>query len=64
MRQRTEEAREERQKISAKFRNYQTGMSDDDQSEVDKSDAHTWKEEIKQDPYIDEAKNIIVDMKR
>ena len=69
MRQRMEEIREEREKPSTKFRNSQTGMSDDNQSEVDtkdakKNDVQDWKEQIKQDPYIGEAKNIIVDMKR
>jgi carboxyl-terminal processing protease len=69
MRQRMEEIREEREKLSAQFRNYQTGFSDDNQSEVETNDAKNtnapdWKEQIKQDPYIGEAKDIILDMKR
>ena len=35
MRQKIEEAREERKKLNAQFRNYQTGLYDDEQSETD-----------------------------
>jgi carboxyl-terminal processing protease len=66
MRKKMEEARLERAKVGAQYRKYQ-GLGDDEQSEMDgkdakKDDVTDWKEEIKQDPYIGEAKNIIVDM--
>ncbi len=69
MRQKIEEAREERKKLSGQFRSYQTGLYDDEQSETDgkgmrKDNISNWKEQIKQDPYVGEAKNIIVDMER
>jgi carboxyl-terminal processing protease len=67
MRLKMEEARKERKKISAQFQKYQTGQDDDEQSETDgkgmKKDVPNWKEQLKQDPYVGEAKNIIIDMK-
>ena len=67
IRQKMEEARRERKRVGAHFQKYQEGMGDDDQSEIDGKDAKKyevpdWKEEIKKDPYIGEAKNIIIDM--
>ncbi len=67
MRQKMEEARQERKKVGAQYRKYQGVMDEDEPSETDgkgtkKDDAPNWKEEIKQDPYIGEAKNIIIDM--
>ena len=67
MRQKMEEARQERKKVGDQYRKYQEGMGDDDQSEMDgkgvkKDEVPDWKEEIKKDPYISEAKNIIIDM--
>ena len=63
-----EVAREERKKLSTLFPGYQTGQYDDEQSESDgkevKKDVPNWKEQIQQDPYVGEAKNIIVDMNR
>ena len=68
MRQSIEEAREERKILNTLYRNYPTGLYDDEQSETDgksmKNDALNWKERIKQDPYVGEAKKIIVDMGR
>ncbi len=67
MRQKMEEVRQERKKVGDQYRKYQEGMGDDDQSEMDgkgakKDEVPDWKEEIKKDPYISEAKNIIIDM--
>ena len=69
MRQMIEEAGEERKKISSQFQNHQTRLYDDqlettDGNNVKKDDVLSWKEELKQDPYVGEAKNIIIDMKR
>lgn len=69
MRQRMDEAREERKKISAQFRNHQTMLYDDqlqttDEKDTKKDDVLSWQEELVQDPYVGEAKNIIVDMNR
>ena len=69
MRQKFEEARVERKKLSARLGDYKTGLGDDDQSETDgkktkKDNVPNWEEQIKQDPYIGEAKSIIVDMER
>ena len=70
MRQRIEEAREERKKFSAQFRNHQTKLYDDqleitdEKKDTPKDDILRWKEELNQDPYVGEAKNIIVDMNR
>jgi carboxyl-terminal processing protease len=68
MRKRMEQARQEREKVGAQFRKYQ-GLGSDDQSDIEGKDAKKdgasdWREEIKQDPYIGEAKNIIVDMEK
>ncbi len=69
MRQRFEETRMERKKLSALLPNYKTGLGDDDQAEAEgkdtkKSSIPDWKEQIKRDPYVGEAKHIIVDMAR
>ena len=68
MRQKVEGAREEQEKLSAQFRAYQTGLYDDEQFDIDekdmKKDVPNWQEQIQQDPYVGEAKNIIVDMNR
>ena len=69
MRRKIEEARAERKKLSALMPNYKTGLGDDDQSEIEgnntkKNNVPDWKEQIKQDPYVGEAKSIIVDMER
>ena len=70
VRQRMEEAHEERKSLSGQFRNSQTGLYDDEQlpttdgKDMKKDDVLSWKEELKQDPYVGEAINIIVDMKR
>ncbi len=68
MRQRMEEVREERKRLSAQFGGGQTGLGDDEQPEtsedVKKGGIPDWKEKLKQDPYVREAKNIIVDMQR
>ena len=69
MRQKIEEAREERKKLSFQFQNHQTRLYDDqldtaDGKDATKDDVLSWKEELKQDPYVGEAKNIIVDMIR
>jgi carboxyl-terminal processing protease len=66
MRQKMEESRLERNKVDAKYRKYQ-GMNDEEHSEIDgkttkKDEVSDWREDIKQDPYISEAKNIIVDI--
>jgi carboxyl-terminal processing protease len=68
MRQMIEEAREERNKISAQFRNHQTKLYDDqlettDEKDTPQDDILRWKEELAQDPYVGEAMNIIGDMK-
>jgi len=67
MRLKIEETREERKKLSAQFQNYQAGLDDDEQVETDgtgmKKDVPNWKEQLKLDPYVGEAKNIIIDMK-
>jgi carboxyl-terminal processing protease len=67
MAKRIEEDRKEREKFGTKFRKYQERMmgverSDLGEKEGKKDEAPNWREEIKQDPYINEAKNIIVDM--
>ena len=64
MRQQVEVAREERKKLSTLFPGYKTSLYDDEQSDGKevKKDVPNWKELIKQDPYLSEAKNIIVDM--
>ena len=69
MRQQIEEERAEQKKLSAQFRNYQTGLYDEEEMKSDgegvkKDNVPDWKEQIKQDPYVGEAKNIIVDMER
>ena len=69
MRQKMDEARQERKKISAQFRKYQPGLYDDEQTDSDgksvkKDEAHDWKEDIKKDPYIGEAEHIIIDMEK
>ncbi|MBU1565531.1 MAG: carboxy terminal-processing peptidase, partial [Proteobacteria bacterium] len=68
MRQKIEEARKERKKFNALFQNNQTRLYDDqlettDGNDSKKDDVLSWKEELLQDPYVGEAKNIIVDMK-
>ena len=65
MRQKVEEAREERKRFSALFRNYRTGVDGDEQPGVGEEVKPTdWQEQIKQDPFIGEAKKIIVDMRK
>ena len=69
MRQKMKEAREERKKFSAEFRNRQTGLYDDqletsDEKDTVKNDALNWQEGLKRDPYVGEASNILVDMNR
>jgi carboxyl-terminal processing protease len=68
MRKKMEQARVEREKVGAQYRKYQ-GLEDDEPSDMDrkdmkKGDIPDWKEEIKQDPYIGEARHIIVDMEK
>ncbi|MFH0780591.1 MAG: carboxy terminal-processing peptidase [Pseudomonadota bacterium] len=67
MRQKAEEVREERKKFSAQFRNHQTRLYDDSLENTDEKDGKQdeglrWIEELNQDPYVGEAKNIIADM--
>lgn len=71
MRKKMEEAREERKKFSAQFKNQQTKLYDDQLETADEKesankngDAANWKEGLIQDPYLGEAENIIVDMNR
>jgi len=68
MRQSVEAAREERKILNKQFRNDQTGLFDDEQSVTYEKGMNKelpyWKELIKQDPYVEEAKNIIADMGR
>ena len=70
VRQKNEEAGEERKSLSGQFRNSQTSLYDDEQvpatggKDMGKDDILSWKEELKQDPYVGEAINIIVDMTR
>ncbi|MDR3630119.1 MAG: carboxy terminal-processing peptidase [Desulfocapsaceae bacterium] len=69
MRQKMEEAREERKKIGAQYRKYQKAMEAEDQNDSGKKPAKkdeppNWQEDLKQDPYVGEAKNIILDMDR
>ncbi len=69
MRQKIEEARVERKKLSAQFRNYNIGLYTDEELEPDENNQNedssaNLEERIKQDPYIGEAKNIVVDMAR
>ncbi len=66
MRQKMDENRREREKIGAQLRRYQEGLGDGDRSDLDEKagKAPNWQEEVKQDPYIGEAKHIIVDMER
>jgi carboxyl-terminal processing protease len=69
--QRKEEVSEERKALIAQFLNNQTGLYDDEQLEITEegtdvknNDVLSWKEELEKDPYVREAGNIIVDMKR
>jgi carboxyl-terminal processing protease len=67
MRQKVEEAREERRKFSAQFRDHQIGLYDDQLETTDgkdgkKDDVLSWQEQLEQDPYVAEAKNILADM--
>ena len=69
MRQRMEELREERNKFVAQFRNHQSMLYDDqlvttDTNDPPKDDVFNWKEELMLDPYVQEAKNILIDMRR
>ena len=69
MRQKIEEARVERKKLGDQYSNYPPGLYNDEQLESDgkdtnKNNAADWKERINQDPYVGEAKNIIIDMQR
>ncbi len=68
MRQRMEEVREERKRLSTQFGGGRTGLADEEQPEISedvkKGDIPDWKEKLNQDPYVGEAKNIIVDMQR
>ncbi len=69
MRQKNEEVRVERKKLDAQFGNYTTRLFNIEEPETDETDTNkdkvpNWKEQIKKDPYIGEAKNIIVDMQK
>ncbi len=69
LRQKFEEARVERKKLSVQFQNNNTGLYGDEQLEADEKDntadnISNWKERIKRDPYVGEAKNILIDMER
>lgn len=70
MRQRMEEAREERKSLRGQFQTSQAEEYDDEQlsaaegTDMKKDDVLRWKEELDQDLYVGEAKNIIVDMQR
>ena len=70
MRQKRDEAREEQKKLSARFGNNQAGLYDDERMESadgkdgKNDDISNWQEGLKKDPYVGEAENIIVDMKR
>ncbi len=66
MRKKMDEDRKERDKIGSQFRKYQERMGDGERSDLEgkKDEVPDWKEEIKTDPYISEAKNIIVDMEK
>ena len=68
MRQKVEEARVVRKDLGDQFPNYPPGLYNDEQLESNGKDTNNnavdLKERIKQDPYIGEAKNIIVDMQR
>jgi len=70
MHQRMKETREEQKKLSAQFRDSQAGPYDDEQLDTTESnttkkvDASSWKEQLKQDPYVGEANNIIVDLQQ
>lgn len=70
MRQMMEETREQRKQLSVQLRNDQTGLYDNEQLEttdgkdVKKDAVPSLKEELKLDPYVGEARNIIVDMER
>jgi hypothetical protein len=55
-------------KFSAQFRNHQPGLYDDQLEtsggeNAKKDDILSWQEELVQDPYVAEAKNILIDMK-
>lgn len=66
MRKKMDEDRKERDKIGSQFRKYQERMGDGERSGLEgkKGEVPDWKEEVKTDPYISEAKNIIVDMEK
>jgi carboxyl-terminal processing protease len=68
MRRNFDETREERKIFNSQFINHKIGQHNDDQSEIDReginNEGSNWKELIKKDPYIGEAKNIIADMER
>jgi carboxyl-terminal processing protease len=68
MRKKMEEVRLEREKVGAQYRKYQ-GLGDEEQSEIDgkdtkKDEPPDWKEEVVKDPYVSEAKNIIIDLEK
>jgi len=69
MRKKMDEDRREREKIGSQYRKYQERLEGSDSSDLNekngkKDTVSNWKEEIKQDPYVNEAKNIIVNMER
>jgi hypothetical protein len=63
-------AREERKSLTRQLPNAQTGLNDDKQvpttdgEDMPENGLSSWKDKVKQDPYVEEAMNIIVDMKR
>lgn len=69
IRQRMEEALEGRKSLMGQFQNPLTKLYDDeqlptsDEKDMKKDDVLSWKEELKQDPYVREGINIIVDIK-
>ncbi len=70
LRQRRNAAREEQKSLTSQLRNAQTGLYDDKQvpttdgEDMPENVLSSWKDKVKQDPYVEEAMNIIVDMKR
>ncbi len=69
MRQTFEEALAQRKKLGEQYSNYPPGLYNDEQlkrngKDTNKKKVADWKERLKQDPYVGEAKNIIVDMQR
>jgi carboxyl-terminal processing protease len=70
VRQKVEEARGERKRLSGQFQNSLAGnggfeqLPSTDGKDMKNDDILSWQEEVKKDPYVIEAINIIVDMKR